>query len=113
MSVRDGVRRWDRDLGRLRLVGTDVENLVGSASGLSDEASDSVGGGISSRAGWVKMVDSEVEVNQATAAAPNGRFAEGGGIYDVSGDLDIQGGSVSSNWAVLDADLYRRAASTR
>ncbi len=75
-------------------------NRVGAAAGLSGPTSDADGGGISSR-GSLKLIHSRVVRNQATATAPTGRFAEGGGIYAPSGDVILRHSAVSHNRAVL------------
>jgi len=86
-------------------------NRVGAASGLSKVASDSEGGGIRSWAGTLTISSSRVEGNSATAAAPNGRFAEGGGVFAGAGffpnrsNLVVRGSRVTGNTARLDSGL--------
>jgi hypothetical protein len=68
-----GIDSW----GTLTLASTTVsDNSVGS-SGL---ASDADGAGIYSDQGSLTLIKSLVSGNRAVAAAPNGRYAEGGGI---------------------------------
>ncbi len=43
--------------------------------------------------------------NQATASAPNGRFAEGAGIFAAGGTLTVHGGAVRQNTAALASAL--------
>ncbi len=89
--------------GTLTLVNTTVShNLVGAATGLSDDvSSDAEGGGIMSFLGAVTIRHSAVVDNAVAAAAPNGRFADGGGIFLSSGSLVMDDSSVSGNSATL------------
>ncbi len=97
-----GIHSW----GTLKVVDSIVrDNQVGTASRLSTLASDAVGAGILSQAGSLSLVRSAVSGNEATATGPEGRFAEGGGIY-VNGDsLSISESSVTDNRAALAAAL--------
>jgi hypothetical protein len=73
---RGGIDSW----GKLTLVHTLVSgNSVGPVAGLPPVASDSDGAGIFSAQGSLTMTGTVVSRNLASAAAPNGRFAEGGG----------------------------------
>src|SRR5262249_7981212 len=68
-----GIANW----GALKLVRTTIRgNQVGGPV-----ASDADGAGIVSEAGSVTLVDCLVTSNRATAVAPNGRFADSGGIF--------------------------------
>jgi hypothetical protein len=97
-----GIDSW----GTLTLKGTTVsDNRVGTASGLSDLASDAVGGAIASRLGPLRVEDSVISGNQASATGPNGRFAEGGGVYAPGGSLRMTNSAVTGNSALLDASL--------
>ena len=93
-----GIDNW----GRLTLTNTTVSNNV--AAGV---ASDADGGGINVWSpGALTLRDSHVSDNRAIASTPNGRFAEGGGIFtDPDVDLMISGGSVSDNRARLTSTL--------
>ena len=72
-----GIDSW----GDLTLLRTSVShNRAGTASGLSAIASDVVGGAIQHWAGDLTITGSSLEDNQATASAPNGRFADAGAI---------------------------------
>jgi hypothetical protein len=89
-----GIDNW----GRLSLVNTTVSD--NTAAGV---ASDAVGGGINDWwPGTVTLTNSKVTGNSAIAAVPNGRFAEGGGIFaDPGVQLEISGSVVSNNTASL------------
>ena len=84
-----------------------LKNTVVSDNYAAGVASDAVGGGISVwHTGSLAMVDSRVNGNRAIASKPNGRFAEGGGIFAHDGvKLSIRGGSVSDNLLELESDL--------
>lgn len=97
-----GIDSW----GTLTLEGTTVsDNRVGTASGLSDLASDAVGGAIASRLGPLRIDGSVISGNQASAAGPNARFAEGGGVYAPGGSLRMTNSAVTGNGALLEASL--------
>jgi hypothetical protein len=98
-----GVDSW----GTLTLDHTKVsDNRVGSASGLSTLASDAQGGGIMSWLDALTIRSSVVSGDVASATAPNGRFAEGGGIWVESGPVVKMSDSfVTNNSAVLNAAL--------
>ena len=93
-----GIDNW----GVLTLKNTKVaDNRVGGA--LNSEA---VGGGIlEEETGQLTLENSVVAANRSTASAPNGRFAEGGGIFVAGGTLTIRGGAVAHNIAALDSAL--------
>jgi hypothetical protein len=102
LAAGGGIDSW----GRLTLEGSTVSgNLVGTASGLSDVASDAVGGGIRSWLDDLTISDSVIGDNAATATAPNGRFAEGGGIHATNGSVAIADSAVTGNRTVLQAAL--------
>jgi hypothetical protein len=95
-----GIDSW----GTLTLVDSVVShNLVGAASGLSDAASDSVGGGIASWRNDLTIRRSVVAHNAATATAPAGRFAEAAALFVAGGDLVITDSAVSDNQTSLDS----------
>lgn len=90
--------------GKLTLTNTRVsDNRVGSAAGLSTLASDADGGGIEDLEGALTIVNSTIEGNQASATAPNGRFADSGAIEAVAGVVTISNSSVMNNSATLAA----------
>jgi hypothetical protein len=64
-------------------------------------ASDAVAAGIFSGDGGLTLKNSTVTGNQAIASAPNGRFAEDGGIDVQFGTLTIDGGVISNNSASI------------
>ena len=73
-----GIDSW----GALTLNGTAViGNGAGAVHGQPGSASDADGGGLYSRQGGLMLKNAVVSGNQATAASPAGRFAEGGGIW--------------------------------
>jgi hypothetical protein len=99
-----GIDNW----GVLTVINTSVRD---NASG-GPVASDAVGAGIHSPQGKLHVVDSSVTGNRAAAQRPNGRFAEGGGIFATStafytnaqrppGTLTISASRVSGNSADL------------
>lgn len=99
-----GIDNW----GALTLERTEVNHNL--AAGV---ASDATGGGIDSPQGSLNLLKSTITSNRAIASVPNGRFAEGGGIFtgggELAGDLPvavrIRGGSISHNEASLTSNL--------
>ena len=106
-AVGGGIDSW----GDLTLVNSTVSrNTVGAAAGLPPLSSDNDGAGITSDEGSLTLAGTTVTGNQAVAAAPNGRFAEGGGIYlglggNGGGVLTVNHSVVSANTASLTSDL--------
>jgi hypothetical protein len=97
-----GVDSW----GTLTLAQTTVSNnRIGSAAGLGNLASDSNGGAILSWLAPLTITDSLISGNQTSADAPNGRFAEGGGLVMNGGSLNMSKSSVSDNQASLAATM--------
>ena len=97
-----GIDNW----GRLTLSHTTVSNnLVGSASGLSTVASDAEGGGIKSWLSELTISNSRISGNRASATAPNGRFADAGGVFVEGGALTMSSSLVTNNKATLNASL--------
>jgi hypothetical protein len=102
LAAGGGIDSW----GSLTLKNTTVaDNKVGAASGLSALASDADAGGISSWQGSLTLDGSTVSGNQASATAPNGRFAEAGAIFALGGTLTITDSAVTDNHASLEAAL--------
>jgi hypothetical protein len=98
-----GIDNW----GALTLERTEVSHNL--ASGV---ASDATGGGIDSPQGSLDLRDSTITSNRAIVGVPNGRYAEGGGIFTggiLSGEapvaVRIRGGSISDNEASLTSKL--------
>ena len=88
-----GIASW----GTLTLVNTTVSG--NQAAGV---ASDADGGGVAAMAGSLTLTNSTVTHNAASAVQPNGRFAEGGGIFMGDGTtLTIANSSVSVNATLL------------
>ena len=98
-----GIDSW----GTVTLEHTAVSNnRVGSASGLSTLASDAQGGAIISWLDALTIRNSVISGNVASATFPNGRFAEGGGIWVEGGTVvTMNDSSVTNNSAVLNAAL--------
>jgi hypothetical protein len=102
-----GIDSW----GALTLVNSTVSrNTVGAAAGLPPLASDTAGAGITSDRGSLTLAGVTVAGNQAVAATPNGRFAEGGGIYfgffSTGGQvLTVKNSVISGNASSLTSDL--------
>jgi len=110
-AVGGGVESW----GNLTLVHTTVsDNTTGPAAGLPAICSDCDGAGILSEQGSLTLAGTTVSGNQAIAAAPNGRFAEGGGVYaglDFGGSdaLTVSNSTVTGNSASLTTSLPKFA----
>jgi hypothetical protein len=98
-----GIDSW----GTLTLEHTRVSgNSVGAVPGVKSLASDAQGGGIMSWLGDLTIVDSTISHNEAIATPPNGRWAEGGGIFlPESGTLTIRDSAVTNNLARLEASF--------
>jgi hypothetical protein len=95
-----GIDSW----GTLTLVSTTVSNnRVGSASGLSALASDADGGGIVNNLGPLTIINSTISGNEASASAPNGRFADSGALQVVGGTLTMINSTITANNASLTA----------
>ena len=98
-----GIDSW----GTLTLEHTRVGgNAVGAVPGVKSLSSDAQGGGIVSWLGDLTIVDSTISHNEAIATPPNGRWAEGGGIFlPESGTLTIRDSAVTNNVARLEASF--------
>jgi hypothetical protein len=95
-----GIDSW----GTLTLVNTTVSNnRVGSASGLSTIASDADGGAIVNNLGPLTISNSRISGNEASASAPNGRFADSGAVQVAGGTLMMTDSTVTDNIASLTA----------
>ncbi len=85
------------DVGKLTLINTTVSNNT-AGGGL---ASNGAGGGIwtatNGGPGELTLINSTVSGNTATVSAPNGRFAEGAGIFVQDGEAFVVKNSVVSN----------------
>jgi hypothetical protein len=91
-----GIANW----GTLTVTDTRIDgNVAGSTPTSGGLATDARGGGIwNSSVGAVTLRHSFVTANRSAVSAPNGRFAEGGGIGD-DGTLTIEDGVVNGNSA--------------
>ena len=95
-----GIDSW----GTLTLTNTTVSNnRVGTASGLSSIASDADGGAIVNNLGPLTINNSTISGNEASASAPNGRFADSGAIQLVGGTVTMTNSTVTDNSASLAA----------
>lgn len=93
-----GIDSW----GALTLVDTTVSNNTAAGT-----ASDANGGGINIwDTGSLRVAHSRIVGNRAVASIPNGRFAEGGGIFADQGiELTINESDVNDNAAILTSNL--------
>jgi hypothetical protein len=92
-SAGGGIASW----GALTL----IDSLV-SGNEAAGVASDADGGGIATFAGSLTLTGTAISRNTAKAVAPNGRYAEGGGLYIGDGTmLAIHASTISGNAAVL------------
>jgi hypothetical protein len=82
-----------------------VSSSVLSGNAAAGVASDADGGAIASHLGALLLTNVRVAGNSVTAVAPNGRFAEGGGVYVEGGSLSVQGSVFDSNSASLTSNL--------
>ncbi len=98
LAAGGGIDNW----GTLTLENTTVSgNRVGSASGLSELASDAESGAIQHWQGRLTINSSRISGNDATATAPNGRYADSGAIFARGGDVTMTHSVVSNNTAGL------------
>jgi len=103
LAAGGGIDSW----GTVTLDGTTISNnRVGTASGLSNVASDASSGAIQN---WLNtpltISNSVISGNQASASAPNGRSADSGAILLENGSLTMSGSSVMNNSATLNAAM--------
>jgi len=93
--------------GALKVINSTIShNLIGSASGLSNLASDAEGAGIRNfSAGTLVIDDSSVSDNHASATTPNGRFADSGGIFALGPTLTMDNDVVTHNTAELSTSM--------
>jgi hypothetical protein len=97
-----GIDNW----GTLTLVKTTVSNnRIGSASGLSTDASDANGGAIQNWLGPLTIENTIISGNEAGAAAPDGRSADSGAIFLQGGTLTMRNSSLTDNEANLSAAM--------
>jgi hypothetical protein len=97
-----GIDNW----GTLMLANTTVsDNRIGSATGLGAVASDADGAGIASELAGLTVTNSTISGNRASATAPNGRFADSGGMFVDGGTLTMSYSTVTGNRASLAASL--------
>ena len=99
-----GVDNW----GTLTLVKSTLSNnRVGSASGLSSDASEVDGGAIQNWLGPLTIENTIISGNEAGAAAPDGRSADSGAIFLQGGTLTMRNSSLTDNQANLSAAMPR------
>jgi hypothetical protein len=100
LAAGGGIDNW----GTLTVTDSIIRgNRVGTVSGLSALASDAEGGGMHSRIGSLTIIRTRIADNWATATAPNGRFADGGGMFVIDGPFTMRDSSVTGNSAQLAA----------
>ena len=87
--------------GALTLTNTTVSNNQAGAPVASDVGP----GGIASIEGGLTLKNSTVMGNQAIASAPNGRFAETGGVSVSGGTLTVDNSRISDNTASLSSSM--------
>jgi hypothetical protein len=108
-----GIDSW----GQLTLAHSAVTaNTTGAAPGLPGIASDADGAGIYTAQGTLTLAHTIVAGNHGTAARPDGRFAEGAGIFagnpgfspgKGSDTLTVAHSVIASNTAILTTDFPR------
>jgi hypothetical protein len=87
--------------GAMTLTNTTVsDNQVGGPV-----ASDAGPGGIATIEGGLTLRNSTVTGNRAIASAPNGRFADVGGVFANSGTLTVDGSLISDNSASISTSM--------
>lgn len=97
-----GIDNW----GTLTLANTTVSNnRIGSATGLAAVVSDADGGAIANELGALTVRNSAISGNQASATAPNGRFADSGAMFLDGGTVAMSNSTVTGNSASLAASL--------
>jgi len=102
LAAGGGIDNW----GKLTLRNSTVShNRVGTASGLSNVASDAYSGAIMNWRDALTISNSVIDGNSATATAPNGRFADSGAIFVEGGALLMRDSAVTGNRAALAAAL--------
>jgi hypothetical protein len=82
-----------------------ISNSVLSGNAVAGIASDAVGGAVASHLAALVLTNDRVTGNTATVVAPNGRFAEGGGLFVQGGTLEVRGSVFDRNSASLTSYL--------
>jgi hypothetical protein len=85
------------DIGRLTLINTLVSDNVAGGPLVSNAAGGGIWTATNGGPGSLTLIDSTVTRNSARVSAPNGRFAEGGGIEVQDGESFSSHDSVISN----------------
>jgi len=102
LAAGGGIDNW----GKLTLRNSTVShNRVGTASGLSNVASDANSGAIMNWRDTLTISNSVIDGNSATATAPNGRIADSSAIFVEGGALVMRNCAVTGNRAALAAAL--------
>jgi hypothetical protein len=110
LAAGGGIDNW----GALTVTNTSItNNLIGAAAGFPSVASDADGAGIANEGTSPSLIISNTIVsgNRASAVAPNGRFADSGGIFDEAGTLTMSNTVVTNNRADLAAAMPSDVAS--
>ena len=88
------------DVGNLTLIDTLVSDNVAGGPVASEAEGGGIGTATNGGPGALTLIDSTVTNNQASVSAPNGQFAEGGGIEVQDGEtFDVQNSTISDNTA--------------
>jgi hypothetical protein len=88
------------DVGKLTLINTLVSGNVAGGPLASDVGGGGVWTATNGGPGALTLIDSTVTRNQASVSAPNGRFAEGGGIEVQNGEtFVVENSTVGNNTA--------------
>src|SRR3954452_2092635 len=102
LAAGGGIDSW----GNLTVADSVISaNRAGALSGPASLASDVEAGGIHSLIGTLDVRRSRIAGNQALAAAPNGRFADTGGIFAIDTPFTLRDSEVTGNRAQLAAGL--------
>jgi hypothetical protein len=100
LAAGGGIDSW----GNLTVIDSTIsDNRAGALSGPSSLASDAEGGAIHSLVGSLSVLRSRISDNQALAAAPNGRFADAGGIFSIDSPFIMRDSHITGNRANLAA----------
>ncbi len=97
-----GIDNW----GTLTLVNTTVSNNhIGSASGLSTDASEADGAAIQNWLGPLRIENTIITGNHAGVAAPDGRSADSGAIFLLGGTLMMRNSWLTDNEASVSTTM--------
>ncbi len=86
-----------------------LHDSIVSDNRVAGVASDAIGGGVFSTLGDLSVNHVRVQRNRAMATLPNGRFAEGGGMFVPGGRLSIRNSHINGNVALMRSSLPAKA----